>query len=87
MSLGLVSEVVDAEQLDSSINTLVDALLRNSPAALKASKQLIFDTAGREINTGLIQETSKRIAAIRVSPEGQEGLSAFLEKRPAEWVQ
>jgi methylglutaconyl-CoA hydratase len=87
MSLGLVSEVVDAEQLDSSINTLVDALLRNSPAALKASKQLIFDIAGREINTGLIQETSKRIAAIRVSPEGQEGLSAFLEKRPAEWVQ
>ena len=85
--LGLVSEVVGAEQLDSSINTLLDALLRNSPAALKASKQLVFDIAGREINTGLIQETSKRIAAIRVSPEGQEGLTAFLEKRPAEWIQ
>ena len=85
--LGLVSEVVDAEQLDSSINTLLEALLRNSPAALKASKQLVFDVAGREINTGLIQETSKRIAAIRVSPEGQEGLSAFLDKRPAEWIQ
>ncbi len=87
MALGLVSEVVDAEQLDNSINTFVDALLCNSPAALKATKQLISDIAGREINTGLIQETSKRIAAIRVSPEGQEGLSAFLEKRPAEWVQ
>ena len=86
-NLGLVSEVVDAEQLDSSINTLLEALLRNSPAALKASKQLVFDVAGREINTGLIQETSKRIAAIRVSPEGQEGLSAFLDKRPAEWIQ
>lgn len=81
--LGLVSEIVDAEQLDTSINTFVDALLCNSPAALKASKQLVFDIAGREINTGLIQETSKRIAAIRVSPEGQEGLTAFLEKRPA----
>ena len=85
--LGLVSEIVDAEQLDTSINTFIDALLRNSPAALKATKQLVFDIAGREINTGLIQETSKRIAAIRVSPEGQEGLTAFLEKRPAEWVQ
>jgi len=85
--LGLVSEIVDAEQLDTSINTFIDALLRNSPAALKATKQLVFDIAGREINTGLIQETSKRIAAIRVSPEGQEGLTAFLEKRPAEWIQ
>ena len=85
--LGLVSEIVDAEQLDTSINTFVDALLCNSPAALKASKQLVFDIAGREINTGLIQETSKRIAAIRVSPEGQEGLTAFLEKRPAKWIQ
>lgn len=85
--LGLVSEVVDADQLDSSINTLLEALLGNSPAALKASKQLVFDITGREINTGLIQETSKRIAAIRVSPEGKEGLSAFLEKRPAEWIQ
>lgn len=85
--LGLVSEIVDAEQLDTSINTFIDALLRNSPAALRASKQLVFDIAGREINTGLIQETSKRIAAIRVSPEGQEGLTAFLEKRPAEWIQ
>ena len=85
--LGLVSEIVDAEQLDTSINTFVDALLCNSPAALRASKQLVFDIAGREINTGLIQETSKRIAAIRVSPEGQEGLTAFLEKRPAEWIQ
>ena len=85
--LGLVSEIVDAEQLDTSINTFIDALLCNSPAALKATKQLVFDIAGREINTGLIQETSKRIAAIRVSPEGQEGLTAFLEKRPAEWIQ
>ena len=85
--LGLVSEVVEAEQLDSRINTLLETLLCNSPAAIKASKQLVFDIAGREINTGLIQETSKRIAAIRVSPEGKEGISAFLEKRQAEWIQ
>jgi len=86
MALGLISEIVDGEALDSSINQFIDTLLKNSPAALKAAKQLIFDVAGREINTGLIQETSKHIAAIRVSAEGQEGLSAFLEKRPAQWI-
>ena len=86
MALGLISEIVDDEALDSSINQFIDTLLKNSPAALKAAKQLVFDVAGREINTGLIQETSKRIAAIRVSAEGQEGLSAFLEKRPAQWI-
>jgi len=85
--LGLVSEVVDAEELDNTITALVDSLLTNSPAAVQAAKQLVFDVAEREITETLINDTCERIAAIRVSPEGQEGLSAFLQKRTANWIQ
>ncbi|BFM14371.1 enoyl-CoA hydratase/isomerase family protein [Maricurvus nonylphenolicus] len=84
--LGLVSEVVVEDALDPCIDILIKALLANSPAAIKASKQLIFDVADREVTDELIGETSKRIAAIRVSEEGQEGLTAFLEKRQPSWI-
>lgn len=84
--LGLASEVVDEEQLDSCINELLNHLLANSPAAIKASKQLITDIAGKEINQALIADTSERIASIRISAEGQQGLSAFLNKEPAPWL-
>lgn len=83
--LGLVSEVVDAEQLDETVSGLVDTLLANSPAAIQAAKQLIFDVDNRVLSDDLIHDTSERIARIRVSEEGQEGLGAFLEKRPASW--
>ncbi len=84
--LGLVSEVVVEEALDPCIDILVKALLANSPAAVTEAKQLVFDVAEREITDELIAETSKRIAAIRVSEEGQEGLTAFLEKRQPNWI-
>ncbi len=87
LSLGLVSTLVEEAQLDSEIEMLVNSLLANSPAAIKAAKQLVFDVAEREVSDALIADTSERIAAIRVSPEGQEGLSAFLEKRRANWIQ
>lgn len=84
--LGLVTEVVEAEDLDESIEEMIGVLLANSPAALQAAKKLVFDVANREINDELISDTSQRIAGIRVSEEGQEGLQAFLEKRPARWL-
>jgi methylglutaconyl-CoA hydratase len=84
--LGLVSEVVEAEALDSHIESWVTHLLGNSPAAVNASKQLVFDVADRVIDAALIAETCTRIADIRVSAEGQEGLTAFLEKRPPRWA-
>jgi methylglutaconyl-CoA hydratase len=86
VQLGLVSEVVVEEALDPCIDILVKALLANSPAAVTEAKQLVFDVAEREITDELIEETSKRIAAIRVSEEGQEGLTAFLEKRQPNWI-
>tara|TARA_B100000446_G_scaffold136549_1_gene128859 strand:- start:454 stop:1302 length:849 start_codon:yes stop_codon:yes gene_type:complete len=87
LQLGLLSQVVEAEQLDTSIDALITQLLGNSPAAITAAKQLVFDVADKDIDASLIEETCRRIADIRVSPEGQEGLGAFLEKRPAAWTQ
>ncbi len=86
LQLGLLSEVVEEEQLDSTIEELINALLSNSPAAVKAAKQLVFDVAFREKNAELINDTCQRIADIRVSEEGQEGLTAFLEKRAPAWT-
>ena len=85
--LGLVSEVVDEAALDDTIVQLIAALLSNSPAGIKASKKLIFDVSNRDIDEQLMGTTSERIAAIRVSEEGQEGLTAFLEKRSPSWIQ
>ena len=88
LRLGLVSQVVtDDDALDAAVSSLVDSLLVNSPAAMAASKQLVFDVAGQPISDALIDMTCQRIADIRVSPEGQEGLSAFLEKRSPNWIQ
>ena len=85
-ALGLVSDVVTEEALDESLEALITALLANSPQAVAQAKKLVADVAEREINSALISDTSERIAAIRVSEEGQEGLTAFLEKRQANWI-
>ena len=84
--LGLVSEVTTEAELDITIETLIAALLSNSPAAVRAAKKLVADVAGAPINDELISDTSERIATIRTSTEGQEGLRAFLEKRQPGWL-
>lgn len=85
LAMGMLHKVVDEDTLDNAVEEMVAALLHNSPQAIAASKQLIHDVAGMEINDDLVQMTSERIADIRVSEEGQEGLSAFLQKRPPAW--
>lgn len=84
--IGLVDEVVSPDALDEATNAMIKQLLTNGPIATREAKQLAFDVAYQPINNELMQETSKRIAAIRVSEEGQEGLTAFFEKRPASWL-
>lgn len=84
--IGLVSETVSEEDLDSEIDMLLAHILKNGPAAVKAAKQIVNQVSYQPIDTDLMQKTSQLIAAIRVSEEGQEGLSAFLEKRPAAWI-
>lgn len=92
--LNLVSEVTSLEQLDDQVEAMIGALISNGPVAMKAAKKLVFDvqnfdssTQGLGQGSALINDTSERIAAIRVSNEGQEGLTAFFEKRSANWTQ
>jgi methylglutaconyl-CoA hydratase len=65
---------------------MVERLLINGPAAMAAAKQLVADVADAPINDQLVAETSRRIAEIRGTKEGREGLNAFLEKRSAAWI-
>jgi methylglutaconyl-CoA hydratase len=84
--IGLVHEVVQTEpELDDKIDALAHALIANGPAALAAAKRTLTDVAGMQWDA--VQKlTTRRIAEIRVSPEGQEGLKAFLEKREPRWT-
>ncbi len=86
LQLGLVDEVTPIEDLNAEVDKVIAALLANSPAAVKQAKQLAFDVAFRTIDDAMLTDTSERIAAIRVSNEGQEGLTSFFEKRPAAWI-
>ena len=84
-ALGFVHEVVAADALDASVAVIVAALVANGPAAAKACKQLVKDVAGRPIDAALRDETARRIADIRASAEGREGVMAFLNKRDPSW--
>ena len=85
LSMGLVHEVCAADQLDAKVDEIVAALLANGPAAVKACKQLVKDVAGVPITAALRDDTARRIADIRASAEGREGVQAFLNKREASW--
>jgi methylglutaconyl-CoA hydratase len=84
--LGLVSEVVDADQLDAAIGLLVDQLLKGGPKAIEACKNLIDAVAARPIDNAVTEDTALRIAQQRASEEGRAGIEAFLSKHPPSWV-
>jgi methylglutaconyl-CoA hydratase len=84
-ALGLVHEVVAADVLDARVAEVVAALVANGPAAVKACKQLVKDIAGAPITAALRADTASRIADIRASSEGREGVQAFLQKRDPAW--
>ena len=84
---GFVHSVVAAEELDATVDGLVQSIVGCGPQAVRLSKQLIRDVAGAELTPELRADTARRIADIRATGEGKEGVSSFLEKRPAQWVQ
>jgi methylglutaconyl-CoA hydratase len=84
-ALGFVHEVVAADALDAKVAEIVAALVANGPAAVKACKQLVKDVAGRPIDAALRADTARRIADIRASAEGKEGVQSFLNKRAPSW--
>lgn len=85
LRLGFVHEVVPGEALDAKVAELTEALVANSPNAVRESKRLVQEIAGRAVDDDLLADTADRIAAIRASAEGREGVRAFLEKRTPSW--
>ncbi len=84
-TLGLVHEVVDSDQLDVRVDAFIQLLLANSPQGVRSTKALIHAIGYRPIDDSVQQKTTDLIASIRVSAEGQEGLSAFFQKRVPQW--
>jgi methylglutaconyl-CoA hydratase len=85
--LGLVNEICkDEDEVDGKIGDLIDALLLCGPVAQREAKELVRAVASRPVTSELIRDTAERIARLRASPEGREGVAAFLEKRRASWV-
>jgi methylglutaconyl-CoA hydratase len=75
---------VPLAELDVTVDRLVKALLGNGPRAVTAAKLLIREALVRTRKEAL-ENAVRVIAGLRASPEGQEGLGAFLEKRPPSW--
>jgi methylglutaconyl-CoA hydratase len=86
LRIGFVHEMVAAEALDAKVADILKALVTNSPNAVKEAKLLVRDMAGRAIDTELLADSARRIAAIRASEEGREGVASFLEKRKPSWL-
>ena len=84
-ALGFVHECVGAEALDATVDAIVATLVANGPAAVKACKRLVQDLAGRPLDAALREDTARRIADIRASAEGREGVQAFLNNRDPAW--
>ena len=86
LRIGYVHEVVAADALDTTIARHVDILKANSSNAMFETKRLIRDVATAPLDEALLEDTAGRIAAIRATDEGREGIRSFLEKRKPAWV-
>ena len=85
LRLGLVHEVVPAAALDGTIDAITAAIGEAGPSAVAAAKALVRDVAAVPLGDELVEDTAARIADIRASAEGREGVTAFLESRPPAW--
>lgn len=83
--IGLVHEVADDDKLEVALAETLERLMLGGPQAQRQAKQLIRDVAGRPIDAALRSDTAGRIARIRATAEGREGVAAFLEKRQPVW--
>ena len=83
--IGLLAESYPVGELDQQVEQWIANLLQNSPAAMRASKDLLREVGHGALTPALRRYCENAIARIRVSAEGQEGLRAFLQKRPPSW--
>ncbi len=87
LRVGLVHQVVPPRDLTETGERIVAAVLANGPRAVEEAKDLIFAVAGRPVDEALSAETAGRIARVRASEEGREGVAAFLDKRKPGWIE
>ena len=84
--IGLVLMVAMPSQLDATVDELLQNVLAGGPRAQAEAKALINAVAFRPVDAKVMEDTASRIAHVRASPEGKEGISSFLEKRAPNWV-
>ncbi len=86
--VGMIHEIAKGAKLDAAIEDQVEMLLKGGPVAMRECKELIHMVDGHTLaaDQALRQRTAELIAQLRIAEEGQEGLSAFLEKRAPEWT-
>ncbi|WP_257280144.1 MULTISPECIES: enoyl-CoA hydratase-related protein [unclassified Endozoicomonas] len=87
LELGLLHERVPESELDTKAEELTQQLLGNAPEATRLAKNMLHKVHNKPINEEFVEMACQEIARIRVSPEGQEGLASFLEKRIPSWRQ
>lgn len=85
LRIGFAHAVVAADALDAKVAEVAAALAANSPNAVRESKRLVQEVSGVPVDADLLADTADRIAAIRASDEGREGVRSFLEKRAPAW--
>ena len=84
--IGLLHDIVEIDDLNAAVGAMLSQVYCGGPLAIAAAKQQISDIAHAGITAAIIADTARTIADIRATPEAQEGLTAFLEKRKAAWI-
>ena len=84
--IGFVHDIVPADALDAHVDAIVKALTTSSPNAVREAKVLVREITGKAVDSALMVDTAERIANIRSSDEGREGVASFLEKRKPSWL-
>ena len=84
--IGFAHDVVAPDALDATVAGIVKALVTNSPHAVREAKKLVREVVGQPVDDALLLDTANRIAEIRASMEGREGVASFLEKRKPTWL-
>jgi methylglutaconyl-CoA hydratase len=84
--IGFVHDIVGAEALDAHVESIVKSLVTSSPNAVREAKVLVREVTGKAVDSALVVDTAERIANIRSSDEGREGVASFLEKRKPSWL-
>ena len=84
--IGFVHDIVGADALDVHVDSIVKSLVTSSPNAVREAKVLVREVTGKAVDSALVVDTAERIANIRSSDEGREGVASFLEKRKPSWL-